>query len=263
MAIGTAAAIIGGSILGAGANIIGSGRAARAIESGSQQAADVSQQQFQELLRLTAPQRQFGDQAINELSRLFGFDVGQDQPQNELTAGAPFAFRGRRGRLESPGVNEVFPAGTGPNLRGEEALPTGLDVFQASPDFQFRQEQGLEGIAQTLGAGGAGAFSGNALRSLNEFNSNLASGEFGDFINRRLAAAGLGQVSTSQAGQGALTTGLSVGNQLQNQGNARASGILGQTAATGNLVKDLVEAILAQGGGSGGGAFTPRTIGPP
>lgn len=262
MAIGTAAAIIGGSILTAGAGIIGSRRAAGAIESGSQRAADVSQQQFEELLRLTAPQRQFGDQAINELSRLFGFDTA---PQNELATGTPFAFRGGggdlvdRGRVRGGRGNDVFPAGTGPELQGEQ--PTGLDVFQASPDFQFRQEQGLEGIAQTLGAGGAGAFSGNALRALNEFNSNLASGEFGDFINRRLAAAGLGQVATSQAGQGALTTGLSVGNQLVNQGNARASGILGQTAATGNLIKDLVEAILAQSGG--GGALPPRTIGPP
>lgn len=226
----------------------GSRSAAGKGARGARRAIEEQRRQFDLLLQLTGPQRRFGDQAINELSRLFGFDVGE---QNELASGAPFAFRDSEGNLVSPGRGGgFFPAGTGPELRGEEALPTGLDVFQESPDFRFVQEEGLEGIAQTLGAGGAGAFSGNALRELNRFNTNLASAEFGDFINRRLAAAGLGQVATQQAGQGAITTGLNVGNQLVNQANIRASGVLGQTSAAGGLIKDLLEIFLANRSGS-------------
>ncbi len=237
----SAVIIGGGALLGGIISSQGSGDAADAASRGSREAIEEQRRQFNLMLQLLAPGQQFGEQAINELSRLFGFDTAPQETNELLTGTTPFG-----GTFTSETHPELFPAGTGPDMRGEEAIgqPTGLDVFRESPDFRFRQEEGLEGIAQTLGAGGAGAFSGNALRELNRFNSSLASGEFNDFVNRRLAAANLGQVASSQAGQGALTTGLSIGNALQNQANARASGILGQTAANQGLVRDLTEALL-------------------
>src|SRR5688572_5042530 len=60
--------------------------------------------------------------------------------------------------------------------------PTGLDVFKASPDYQFRRDEGNRNILGGYGAaGGSGAFSGNALKALSDFNQNLASGEFQNF----------------------------------------------------------------------------------
>ena len=242
------AVITGAAALGVGAlSSRGASDAAAAQGQSSEAAIEEQRRQFDLLLSLTAPQRQFGNEAINELSRLFGFST---EPQNDLASAPQNALSGfQQGQLpaflrNNPAFANFFPAGTGPEPRGEE--PVGLDVFQASPDFEFRRDQGLEGIAQTLGAAGAGAFSGNALRSLNTFNSNLASGEFSDFINRRMAAAGLGQSASSQAGLGALATGANVGNALINQGDARASGILGSTAAINNTIKDLIDIIAGR-----------------
>lgn len=55
--------------------------------------------------------------------------------------------------------------------------------FQASPDYQFRKEQGMAGIEQ--GAAGRGSLlSGATLKALNDYNSNLASGEYANWWNR-------------------------------------------------------------------------------
>lgn len=120
----------------------------------------------------------------------------------------------------------------------QAALPQGLDVFQASPDYNFRRDEGMRNIENSFAARG-GAASGNALRALTDFNSNLASGEFGNFVNRQLAMAGLGQTATNQGVNAAMYTGGNVANLLGQQGNARASGIVNQTNAWTNGLNDL------------------------
>lgn len=294
MAIGTATAIIGGSLIAGAASLIGSDRAADAQVAGNDAAIAEQRRQFDTVLQLLEPQRQIGNDAINQLSRLFGFseptprqgDIGSfisrfptreerfdragTTSRSDPNAGIfPLRPGGGGALIDNETGNELFlqpdgsvraGAGQGRLLNGGKPQPgpdqgfggpnqgssTGLDVFQESPDFEFRRGEGLEGIAQTLGAGGVGAFSGNALRELNIFNSNLASGEFGDFVNRRLALAGLGQTASSQAGSAAISTGANVGNALINQGNARQSGILGGTAAIGGTIKDIIEALVSR-----------------
>lgn len=117
----------------------------------------------------------------------------------------------------------------------QAAMPQGLDVFQASPDYNFRRQEGMRGIENSFAARG-GAASGNALRALTDFNSNLASSEYGNFTNRLLAMAGMGQASTNQAVNAAQYTGGNVANLLGQQANARASGIVDSSnALTGGL----------------------------
>jgi hypothetical protein len=120
----------------------------------------------------------------------------------------------------------------------QAALPQGLDVFQKSPDYQWKRDEGMRDIGNSFAARG-GAFSGNALRALTDFNSNLASGEFGNFVNRQLAMAGLGQTATSQGVSSANYTGGNIANLLGQQGNARASGIVDQSNALTGGVNDL------------------------
>jgi hypothetical protein len=120
----------------------------------------------------------------------------------------------------------------------QAALPQGMDVFQASPDYEFRRGEGMRGIENSFSARG-GAQSGNALRALADFNSNLASGEFGNFVNRQLALAGMGQAATSQGVNAAQYTGGNVANLLGQQANARASGIVDQTNAVTGGLNDL------------------------
>ena len=199
MAVGTATALIGGSVLSAGAGAIASKKAAKAQRRGQNALIAAQERSLDKILGLTANQRAIGDESLNEL-------------RNVLLGGD-------------------------------------LESFQASPDFQFRRDEGLKGIAQSLGAGGQGAFSGNALRALNDFNSNLASGEFGNFVNRRLALAGLGQNANFQAGNAALSVGNNVGNALAQQGNARASGILGGASAINQGLNGVLQSLLLKNQG--------------
>lgn len=85
MAIGTATAIIGGSLIGAGASAIAGKAAADATRQGANKAADASLQatresnalqerQFNLAMALTEPQRYIGGQANNQLAKIFGLN---------------------------------------------------------------------------------------------------------------------------------------------------------------------------------------------
>ena len=121
----------------------------------------------------------------------------------------------------------------------QSGLPTGMAVFEASPDYQFRRNEGMRGIENSFAARG-GAASGNALRALSEYNSNLASGEFGNYFNRQAALAGIGQTATNNTQSAAQNTGANVANLLGQQGQSRASGVAGQTNAWTNTLQGLL-----------------------
>ncbi len=115
--------------------------------------------------------------------------------------------------------------------------------FFASPDYNFRRSEGTRDIQGTFAARG-GAQSGNALRALAEFNSNLASGEFNNYRNSLFTAAGLGGQSTNQtAAYGANAANNASRNALL-AGDARASGITDRA--------NIIGAGLGQLGGFAG-----------
>lgn len=127
-----------------------------------------------------------------------------------------------------------------------------MSVFFNSPDYQFRRSEGDRDIGNSFAATGSGR-SGNALRALTDYNSNLASGEYANFINRLMAQAGLGQTATNNAVSSAQYTGANVGNYLNQQGQSRASGIQDQTNALTGGISDLLSWFAKnknQGGGS-------------
>jgi hypothetical protein len=97
--------------------------------------------------------------------------------------------------------------------------------FLASPDYEFRRSEGTRDIGNSFAAKG-GSMSGNALRRLDEFNSGLAGGEFGNWWNRQAGLAGVGQTTATNLGQLGANTAGNVGNFLAGQGDARASGLL-------------------------------------
>lgn len=131
--------------------------------------------------------------------------------------------------------------------------PTGMPVqasgaqgpiaaFLESPDYQFRRDEGMRDVAQSYAARGSGR-SGNALRALAEFNSNLASGEFNNRFNRLAALAGAGQTANANAGGAAITTGQLIGRNQIDAANARASGIAGAGAAQADGIAQLAGTI--------------------
>lgn len=111
--------------------------------------------------------------------------------------------------------------------------------FTASPDYNFVRGEGERDIGNSFAARG-GAASGNALRALTEFNSNLASGEFNNWWNRQAGRAGVGQNTAVNLGNFGQNTAANAGNYLANQGEARASGVLGRNAAVSGGLNDAM-----------------------
>lgn len=108
-----------------------------------------------------------------------------------------------------------------------------MSRFFTSPDYTFRRDEGQRDIGNSFAARG-GAASGNALRALSEFNSNLASAEFGNYTNRLMQMAGMGQVANQNVAGASNNYTNQVMNTQQQAGDARASGILGATNSVAN-----------------------------
>ncbi len=105
-------------------------------------------------------------------------------------------------------------------MQAMEMLQDPIANFYASPDYQFRKKEGMDQIGATFAARGSG---GNALRALAEFNSNLASGEFGNWWGREFSKVESGRganTSMVAANQGSSNNIVNAfGNQASNMAN--------------------------------------------
>ena len=134
-------------------------------------------------------------------------------------------------------------AGTGALDRLTTASTGDNSNFFASPDYEFRRTEGERGIENSAAARG-GAFSGNALRALSDYNSNLASGEYGNWWNRQAGLAGIGQSAVNQVGAAGQASANNIGQLQMASGDARASGILGQSNAINGGINNALNAWM-------------------
>jgi len=144
-------------------SITGANKQAKAAESAAQtqsQATDKASQIQKEMYDQTRkdfdPYRQAGS---NALSQLVGFN-----PQSY--SGSGFNYKGS----------------SNPNYTSQQFNPDAFN-FEESPGYQFRKEQGMDGIQGSAAAGG-GLLSGATLKALNGYNSDLASQEYGNAFNQ-------------------------------------------------------------------------------
>lgn len=103
--------------------------------------------------------------------------------------------------------NAFLPAGSGPPSSGmftvnpdipqaptndyganqfapQTIAPGDYSKFFASPDYQFRQQEGLN-IVENSAAAHGGLYSGDTLRGITDYSSNLAAGEYGNYFARQ------------------------------------------------------------------------------
>lgn len=105
-----------------------------------------------------------------------------------------------------------------------------LSGFRAAPDYKFVRAEGQRDIGNSFAARG-GAFGGNALRALTEFNQKTANQYYGDWWNRQAGLAGVGQNAANSLGQFGANAASNIGQAQMYGGDARASGIVGATNA--------------------------------
>lgn len=212
------AAVVGSSLLGAGASLLGGNRQAQAAERASDTAAQQAAAQ-------------------NELNwRIY---------QQNRTDFAPWREAGGRGltRLEQL-VN----------------VP-----FEASPGYQFRMEEGARAIDRGMNAQGLYG-SGARAKALMRYGQGLAGEEYGNYMNRLAALAGIGQTATgatAQAGMPLMQSSAPMNAAqvaaMQNAGTASGGGIVGAgNAAMGGINNMLALYALGWMGGGGGRVPMPN-----
>lgn len=203
----------------------------------SKYAADISQKQFEQTRQDQMPWLNAGKSALGDLTKY----IDKSPDFNDKWGG----------RIES--------AYQGGQLTG------GLDPanFQTDPSYQFRKQQGMDGLQSSAAAGGS-LLSGAALKSLNEYNSNLASQEYGNAWSRDQAEkqnlmgvlsgnrsqdyqlfsnedtrqynqlanmAGVGQQTANTLGQFGAQNAATQGDAAINGANAQANGLIGAAGA--------------------------------
>ena len=259
LAIAAGASILGGVLGG-----LGSSSAAKKQAEAAKNAQEMARRNMLMGTQMNEPMRYTGYQALGDISNVFGYEQAPYTTANQLMAtatpmhskdiaklvkqGTSFeqiqqmgSLRGLNAkaikRLTRAGLNmdqiTQLQAGYTPQAapqQGQVQGPTGLAAFQASPDYQFRLQQGQQGIGNSFAARG-GAASGNALKALTEFNSNTASGEFNNWFQKRMQLAGGGQAAAGNTQQAGDQYSQAAQNSQYAQGDARASGVLGTAGA--------------------------------
>lgn len=264
-----AAIAVGGSLLGGALSSNAAGKAAKAAAKGADAATAEQRRQYDQTREDTSVARNIGNQALGALGGIYGYGSGVPAVGvTSGTTGAPTstgnAFADTiAGGVSSPktnpsGVNGVDPSsgimvgpggaikqgvagGVQPGAGGATALgpamPAGPDYsnFFASPDYQFRKDQGMQGVERSASAVGLTG-SGNALAALADYNSGLAAGEFGNYFNRQATLAGIGNAATNTVTSAGMNSANNIGQNFQNAANARASGIGDAADAWGNAL---------------------------
>jgi hypothetical protein len=124
-----------------------------------------------------------------------------------------------------------------------------LADFTADPGYGFRLQQGQRGLEASAAARG-GALSGAALKGIDRYNQDFASGEYQNAYNRfnadrtqrfnRLASiAGVGQTATRDVAQMGSQTASNVAGNIIGAGNAQASSYVGQGNAISGAANTL------------------------
>lgn len=238
-----AAAIIGGSLI---SGIFGKkagdqqADASNAAVAEQRRQFDLSRQDF-------APYLGIGQNALADISKEFGYPV-QDYTSPTPTAtgvvnqgGSVIPYGGQtRGSVIANFLSRIPTSDPVSSTPSSPVTPSYQGTgFSASPDYEFRRGEGTRGINNSFAARG-GALSGNALRALTEFNSGLASSEYGNWFNRRAGLAGVGQTAVGGVGNLGAQSSANIGNALISGGNARASGL----SSVNNAIQGGIQNIL-------------------
>lgn len=110
--------------------------------------------------------------------------------------------------------------------------------FQRSPDFQFRLQQGFQGLNRDAAARGrlnAGGTDADRIA----FGQGLASQAYGDYYNRLSNLAAMGQNAVSQQGSAMQNTANQMGNIFTGNAAAQGNAAMQSANAWGNALGGL------------------------
>lgn len=131
-----------------------------------------------------------------------------------------------------------------------------MQDFYAAPDYQFVRDEGQRNMGNSFAARG-GAFSGNALRALTQFNQNLAAGQYNDWWNRQAGIAGVGQNAVNTGAQLGQSTANNIAQIAMAGGDARASSIMAGRNALASGLNNAISGYYAFRNPTSSGGYVP------
>jgi len=191
-----AVAIAGAGLVGAGASIYSSSKAADAQREGIAASTAAQQKAFDEQKALNAPFREGGITAQNRLLTVLGL--------------TPAAGAGLTVDPNSPDF-------------GKYGRDFGMADFEADPGYAFRIKEGMKGLQNSAAARGL-LSSGSTLKGITDYGQNAASQEYGNAYQR---------YQTNRANQLNPLTGILGMGQTATNNTSAAAGQLGQGLAQG------------------------------
>ncbi len=195
MPVGTAAAIIGGSLIGGATSMFGASKAAKAQKQAAQQAGDIQKQQYEQTRTDLAPYRDVGSNALSRYQNLLGMN-GQNAYQSSLNdyQQSPFlsqlvkdtqrgvdASSAARGGLFSGSTAQAIGDRTGQLYLGDfnnylsrvgGLVDTGASAATQTGQFGANAAAGRANAAQQAGNAQAGGY----INMANGVNNALSQG---------------------------------------------------------------------------------------
>jgi hypothetical protein len=260
------------ALLGAGAAIWGSKKAADAAEEGAAKANALSQQVYAQQRADQMPYMQSGYQALNAYNRLMGLNpVDVNALTQNMGPGGlkmiPVQFHGKGVLVDAEGngyiqavsgsnagtlipIGKKYPQYAQPTQQTSGATPTTASTtpqdryggFYASPGYQFRLDEGTRALDRSAAARGM-LLSGAQVKAQTRYGQGVASDEFNSYANRLAAIAGLGQTANQNVSGAAGQYGVNAANAAMNTGYARASGYMGTANTIGSIANGVMASI--------------------
>lgn len=139
------------------------------------------------------------------------------------------------------------------------ALNSGdTSAFHADPGYQFAFDQGLQGLDRSAAARGS-LYSGGHSADLIRYGQGMADQQYGQFYNRLMGLASLGQNASSNLGSVGTGNAASIGANLTNAGNAAANGYMNSANAFSNGLGQLAGAYGMYKGQQTQSSYIPAT----
>lgn len=158
-----------------------------------------------------------------------------------------------------------YPANVGNPIPGSSVLENpggqpGRYNFMMDPGYGFRFDEGLRALARSASAKGL-ALSGGALKAIERYGQDYASGEYGNVYNRLAGIAGIAQTGQNLTAQAGMNSANAQGQYLSSIGQANAAGTLGRASSYGDTLEQLAR-LYGQGAFSGSSSSNEAFIDP-
>jgi hypothetical protein len=130
-------------------------------------------------------------------------------------------------------------------LAGIQGLLADPSSVAQMPDYQFGFDQGSKALQNSATARGM-TYSGQQGKALQKYGNDYANSKLNESYNRLASIAGIGQQATNQTGVLGANYANTVGNTMQNMGNAQGAGTIGSANAWGQGIGNILNDYQGQ-----------------